>query len=87
MDVVDLTRRLIAFDTINPPGAEAEAMAFCAALLEAGGFTYRLVPQGRGAAIWLRKRARARVARWPSPAISTRCRWAPRPGAIRRMRA
>ena len=48
MDVVDLTRRLIAFDTINPPGAEAEAMAFCAALLEAGGFTYRLVPQGPG---------------------------------------
>ncbi|WP_281981379.1 M20 family metallopeptidase [Thalassorhabdomicrobium marinisediminis] len=37
-DVVALTRRLIAFDTINPPGQEAAAMQFCADLLREAGF-------------------------------------------------
>lgn len=37
-EVVDLTRKLLAFDTINPPGQEAQAMAFCASWLGAVGF-------------------------------------------------
>ncbi len=37
-DVVTLTQRLIAFDTINPPGREAEAMRYCASLLKTLGF-------------------------------------------------
>ncbi|KEO54090.1 M20 family metallopeptidase [Thioclava pacifica] len=46
MDVVDLTRHLIGFDTINPPGQEAEAMAFCADLLRGGGFDVEVIAQG-----------------------------------------
>lgn len=46
MDVTELTRRLVAFDTVNPPGNEALAMAFCADLLAAAGFTCRVIPQG-----------------------------------------
>lgn len=48
MDVVELTRKLIAFETVNPPGNEAAAMAFCAGLLEAGGFACRRIEQGPG---------------------------------------
>lgn len=48
MNVIDLTQRLIAFDTINPPGNEQAVMEFCADLLTAGGFDCRLVPQGPG---------------------------------------
>ena len=48
MDVIELTQRLIAFDTVNPPGAERPAMEFCAGLLAAGGFDCRMIPQGPG---------------------------------------
>lgn len=48
MNVTELTRMLVAFDTVNPPGNEQSAMAFCAELLSAGGFDCRLVPQGEG---------------------------------------
>jgi succinyl-diaminopimelate desuccinylase len=37
-DVVDLTRRLLAFDTINPPGQEIQSMEFCASWLRNIGF-------------------------------------------------
>ncbi|MBO0345546.1 M20 family metallopeptidase [Roseibium sp. CAU 1637] len=43
-DVVSLTQQLVAFDTVNPPGNEAEAMGFCADLLESAGFTCVLQP-------------------------------------------
>ena len=45
-DVVSLTRRLVTFDTINPPGNEREGMRFCAGLLESAGFACRLVEHG-----------------------------------------
>ncbi|MGR3570719.1 M20 family metallopeptidase [Brevirhabdus sp.] len=35
---LELTRRLIAFDTINPPGDEAECFSYLADLLAAAGF-------------------------------------------------
>ena len=35
---LDLTRRLVAFDTINPPGNEAECFRYLAGLLEHGGY-------------------------------------------------
>jgi len=35
---LDLTKRLIAFDTINPPGNEAECFKYLASLLEPAGF-------------------------------------------------
>ncbi|WP_373237721.1 M20 family metallopeptidase [Cohaesibacter celericrescens] len=38
MNVVDLTKRLVAFDTVNPPGNEVAAMKFCADLLQSAGF-------------------------------------------------
>lgn len=38
MTGLDLTRKLIAFDTINPPGNESDCARFIAALLESAGF-------------------------------------------------
>ncbi|SHL59577.1 M20 family metallopeptidase [Roseibium suaedae] len=46
MNVVELTRRLVAFDTVNPPGNEAPAMDFCADLLRSAGFDCREIAQG-----------------------------------------
>ncbi|PTW63435.1 acetylornithine deacetylase [Breoghania corrubedonensis] len=48
MDVIELTRCLVAFDTINPPGGEAEAMRFVAGLLGEAGFDCREITQGEG---------------------------------------
>ncbi|WP_226626510.1 M20 family metallopeptidase [Alloyangia pacifica] len=45
-DVAALTRKLVGFDTINPPGREADAMRYCAGLLESIGFACRMVPHG-----------------------------------------
>jgi succinyl-diaminopimelate desuccinylase len=45
-DPVALTRRLIAFDTVNPPGRERECAQFLADLLKDAGFDIRLVPLG-----------------------------------------
>jgi len=38
LDVVDVTRRLIAFETINPPGSERPCAEYLRALLEDAGF-------------------------------------------------
>lgn len=39
LDPVELTRKLVAFDTINPPGNERDCAKCLGALLEGGGFT------------------------------------------------
>ena len=39
IDPVELTRRLVAFDTINPPGNERECAKYLGAMLEDGGFS------------------------------------------------
>jgi succinyl-diaminopimelate desuccinylase len=44
MNVVTLTRELLAFNNINPPGNEAEIARFTAGLLLEKGFTTRLLP-------------------------------------------
>lgn len=49
-DPIDLTRRLIAFDTVNPPGNERECAEYLACLLRDAGFDVRLVPLGDGRA-------------------------------------
>src|SRR5262245_35310598 len=47
-DVVALTRELVRFDTINPPGAEAVAVDHVARLLDAAGFAVRTHELGPG---------------------------------------
>jgi len=42
MTGLDLTRKLIAFDTINPPGKELDCITFLAELLESAGFDIML---------------------------------------------
>ncbi len=42
MTGLDLTRKLIAFDTINPPGDELDCATFLAELLESAGFQITL---------------------------------------------
>ncbi|GAA4302287.1 M20 family metallopeptidase [Aestuariibaculum suncheonense] len=43
-DVVSLTQKLIAFDTVNPPGNEHLAAKFIGSLLEENGFNVEYVP-------------------------------------------
>ncbi|HEX8080691.1 MAG TPA: hypothetical protein VF557_10815, partial [Jatrophihabitans sp.] len=42
-DVVELTRRLVRFDTTNPPGDEAACLTYLAGLLTDAGLDCRLV--------------------------------------------
>lgn len=49
-DPVALARRLIAFDTVNPPGRERECARYLADLLAQAGFDVELVPLGEGRA-------------------------------------
>ena len=46
LDAVDLTRRLIRFDTINPPGRERACAEFLADLLTDAGFAVELPALG-----------------------------------------
>mgnify|MGYP000061830808 CR=1 FL=1 len=39
LDPVELTRTLVAFDTINPPGNERPCAEYLGRLLEDGGFS------------------------------------------------
>lgn len=49
VDVVELTRQLIRFDTINPPGNEQPCAEYLARLLEEAGFSiaFHLLDEGR----------------------------------------
>ena len=38
LDVISLTRELLSFNTINPPGLERDCAEYLGKLLEAGGF-------------------------------------------------
>lgn len=48
LDPVELTQKLVAFNTINPPGNELECARYLTGLLHAAGFETRLVPLGEG---------------------------------------
>lgn len=50
MDSLELTRRLLRFDTVNPPGDEAECARFLAGVLEAAGLDCELAPFAPGRA-------------------------------------
>jgi succinyl-diaminopimelate desuccinylase len=50
VDPVELTQRLIRYDTVNPPGREGDCAALLAGLLSDAGFATRLVPLGDGRA-------------------------------------
>ncbi len=43
-DVISLTGKLIAFNTVNPPGNESDAARFIGALLFENGFTVEYIP-------------------------------------------
>lgn len=43
-DVIGLTQRLIAFDTVNPPGNESELARFIGTLLAENGFNVQYIP-------------------------------------------
>ncbi len=50
MSVEELTQRLVQFDTINPPGNEAECIRFAADFLERVGFLCELIEHEQGRA-------------------------------------
>lgn len=43
-DVIELTRKLVSFNTVNPPGNEAEIAHFAGDLLNENGFKIKLIP-------------------------------------------
>ena len=45
-DAIELTRALLRFNTINPPGNEQPCADYLGGLLEAAGFTIRSYPMG-----------------------------------------
>lgn len=49
-DPIALTQRLIAFDTVNPPGNELQCAQHLGGILRAAGFEVRMVPLGEGRA-------------------------------------
>lgn len=53
MDVIELTRTLIGFDTVNPPGGEEACARFVGRMLETGGFSvsYHAFAPGRTSVI------------------------------------
>ena len=59
MDTVDLTRRLIGFETVNPPGREGACAAFLADLLSDAGFETALKPLGAARASLVARRGKA----------------------------
>lgn len=48
MDAVELTRRLVAFDTVNPPGQERACLDDLANILSDAGFDITMLPFGEG---------------------------------------
>ena len=49
LEALDITRRLLAFNTINPPGNEQESALYLGDILEQGGFSvsFHNLSQGR----------------------------------------
>ena len=59
---LELARQLLGFNTINPPGSEADCMRFFADWLDDSGFEVSLSSFGEG---------RCNLIRWEMPAGST----------------
>src|SRR5262249_23194109 len=56
MNALDLTRELLRFNTINPPGEEEACVRHLARMLEAGGFTieeHAFAPRRTSLVAWL----------------------------------
>lgn len=62
MDPVSLTRRLVAFDTVNPPGQERACLEDLAGILEDGGFEVTMLPFGEGRGNLVARRGRGDAA-------------------------
>jgi succinyl-diaminopimelate desuccinylase len=59
IDPVELTRKLIGFDTVNPPGRELECARYLQSLLSQAGFRTQLVPLGEDRASLIARRGRS----------------------------
>lgn len=73
---LELARQLLGFNTINPPGSEADCMRFLADWLDDSGFEVSLSSFGEDAAILSPAcPGRRAVNRWPLPDIWIPSRW------------
>lgn len=72
---LELARQLLGFNTINPPGSEADCMRYFADWLNANGFAVSLSSFGESQQSdrWLP--GQRTVNRWPLPGIWIPCRW------------
>lgn len=59
IDPIELAARLVAFDTVNPPGRELECARYLEALLADAGFHTRLVPMGEDRASLIARTGKA----------------------------
>lgn len=59
IDPIELACRLVAFDTVNPPGRELECARHLEALLAGAGFDTQLVPMGADRASLIARTGRA----------------------------
>ena len=71
---LELARQLLGFNTINPPGSEADCMRFFADWLNDRGFAVSLSSFGEGRCNLIARLPGA-VNRWPLPVIWIPCRW------------
>lgn len=60
IDPIELACKLVAFDTVNPPGRERECAQYLEKILAAGGFRTQLVPLGADRASLVARRGNAR---------------------------
>ena len=83
-DLVELTRTLVAFDTINPPGNERPCAKHLGCLMEDGGFSvsYHEFAEQRTSLVAriVGSSDRRILSPCVSPDISTQCPWVPRRG-------
>jgi succinyl-diaminopimelate desuccinylase len=59
IDPIELTCRLIRFDTVNPPGRELECARYLESVLSQAGFRTQLVPMGDERASLIARRGRS----------------------------
>ena len=59
IDPVELTSRLIRFDTVNPPGRELECARYLESILSQAGFRTQLVPMGEERASLVARRGKS----------------------------
>lgn len=85
IDPIKLTRRLVAFDTVNPPGNERPCLDDLANILSDAGFDITMLSIALDATIWRRGLERVTRRRCASAGVLIRFPWGMRCGVVTRL--